>query len=787
MLTSLYAKLDRFAQRMEHFAVSQARLVVAVGIMLGVVAVYAATNLVFANDYRVFFDVNDPQRVAQEQAEARFTGSDSVTFVLTAKQGDLFSRHGMQAIAEATAAAGAMPHVSRVDSLANHQHSRGVGDELIVAPLVEDPDTLDSTALARIRAVALTDPAIQGRYLSKDGRTAQIVATVQLPEGDPAAMKAVGAAAAQLKSRLAYAYPELHVASSGVILLSNSFYSVTQSDMLRLVPMMSLMLAVSIALFFRSIPASIAAMSTLGLSILVTIGFAAALGVAMSPASAQAPVIVLTIATAEAIHIIGNVQAQQRRGASRAGAVEGALRANHAAIFITTLTDVFGFLSFNFSDTPPFRDLGNLCAAGAVIAYFYSLMFLPAVLTLWPFQVHDELLEREHNVARVARWAMRHARLTLSAMLLMTLAFGAIWPTIRTRDNFVEWLGPSHSFRQDAEYINARLPGIYAMTYVLDSGEDGGIADPAYLARVERFQRWLEKQPEVADVASLVDVMQRLNRNMHGDDPAWNRLPDSRDLAAQYLLLYEMSLTQGKDLSDQITPDKRASRLFISLKDVSSEEMVSLRDRADAWLVDNVPPRMRAKATGTSLMFATLTQENTHAMIAGTMVAVLTIAVVTGMALLSARMGLIALLPALAPVAMAFGAWALIVGEQGLYAAFVISCSLGLTVDSVTHFTMKFHDAWQDKGMSTEDAVSHAYQGVGMELWIASIILIIGFLMLSFSDFAIIAKLGQMVALIFVFSLITTFMMLPALLKWLVPAYAKPRAQTEDQPGPWLG
>ncbi len=779
MLRSLYARLDRFAQRMEDVAIRHARLVVGAGLLIGLVAVFALTRLIFANDYRVFFDADDPQRVAHEQAEARFSGSDSVTFVLTAKQGDLFTRHGLEAIADATAAAGALPHVARVDSLANHQHSRGEGDDLIVMPLVEEPQALDAAGLAAVRAIALTDPAIQGRYLSKDGRTAQIVATIQLPSNDPSAMAKVGEATARMKSRLAYAYPELTVTTSGVVLLSHSFYTVTQSDMTRLVPLMSLLLAVAIALFFRSLPASLAAMSTLGLAILVTVGLAAAFGVAMSPASAQAPVIVLTIATAEAIHIIGHVQTLQRTGLSRREAIKGSLRANHAAIFITTLTDVFGFLSFNFSDTPPFRDLGNLCAAGAVVAYFYAMMFLPALLTLWRFPVRSELLEREHNVARIARWSMRHARLALSGILLLTVAFGALWPTLRTRDNFVEWLAPTHSFRQDAEYINERLPGIYAMTYVLDSGEDGGIADPGYLARVERFQHWLEQQPEVADVASLVDVMKRLNRNMHGDDPAWARLPDNRDLAAQYLLLYEMSLTQGKDLSDQITPDKRASRLFVSMKAVSSEEMVSLRQRADAWLVEHVPPVMQAKATGTSLMFATLTQENTRAMVGGTLMAILTIAVVTGMALLSARMGMIALLPALAPVAMAFGAWALIVGEQGLYAAFVISCSLGLTVDAVTHFTMKFHRAWREGGLSTEEAVSKAYQGVGMELWIASITLILGFLLLSLSDFAIIAKLGQMVALIFLFSLVTSFVMLPALLKWLLPEYADPKRPPE--------
>lgn len=771
MLRALYARLDHFAQRLERLPLDHPRTVVAAGVAFALLACAALTQLVFANDYRVFFDARDPERAAHERSEANFTGSDSVNIVIAARQGDLFTPRALKAIADATEAAGAIPHAVRVDSLANHQHSYASGDDLVVEPLIERADSLSQGDVLRIRRIAMTEPAIQGRYLSTDGRTATIVATISLPQGDTKAMTNVGEAAARLKSRLAYAYPELTVATSGVVLLSHSFYTVTQSDMAKLVPVMTLLLAIGIAAFFRSAAASGAAMLSLGLPITVTVGIAAAAGVAMSPASAQAPIIVLTIATAEAIHIIGSVLHFEREGLDRRAAIARALRVNHAAIFLTTLTDLFGFLSFNFSDTPPFRDLGNLCALGAVIAYVYSMLFLPALLNLWRFRASTAAHAKEQNVTRVAAWSMRNARVVLVGIGVLTLGLGSLWPSLETRDNFIEWLSPGQSFREDAEFINARMPGIYTMTYALDSGEEGGIAEPDYLRRVAAFQRWLAAQPEVADVASVADVMKRLNRNMNGDLKAHERLPDSRALAAQYLVLYEMSLSQGKDLADQITPDKRASRVIVVLNDVSSEAMVDIKLRADAWLKANTPAAMHAPGTGTSLMFAFLTERNTNQMVWGTATALLTIAVATGLALLSARMGLISLLPALAPVAMAFGAWALLLGEQGLYAAFVISCSLGLTVDAVTHFTLKFHKAWRE-GEARDDAVLTAYRQVGMELWVATTTLTAGFLLLSFSDFAIIARLGQMVALIFAFSLATTFIMLPALIRVMLPERA---------------
>lgn len=772
MLRKIYARLDRFATRLEAFAIDDARLVLLVGLLIALSAGAGLLGLTFANDYRVFFERTDPQRVAHEQAESRFTGSDTVNIVLSAKQGDLFTPRGLQAIREATEAGWRMPHATRVDSLSNFQHSRGEGDELIVEPLVDESRALDGAELARVRRIALSEPGIQGRYLSKDGRTAQIVVTVPLPSNDTAAMQEVGAFAEALKTKLAARYPELQVATSGVVLLSDSFYSVTQTDMAKLVPAMMLLILITIALFFRSLRAALAATGVLGLSILTTLGLAGWIGMPMSPASGEAPIIVLTIATAEAIHIIGTMYALERRGYSRTAAIKGTMRMNHAAFALTTFTDVLGFLCFNFSETPPFRDLGNLCALGALVAYGFSIFFLPALLSVWRFPPRSDLLEREHNVERVARWSIRHRVPVLISFAVVTLGLGALTTKLEIRDNFIEWLAPSHPFRADAEFINARLPGIYTLSYALPSGEEGGIAEPRYLQTVERFQSWLAQQPQVADVGSVVDVMRRLNRNMHGDNPAFEKLPESRDLAAQYLLLYEMSLPQGKDLSDQITPDKASSRLVVALKDVSSAEMVALKERADAWLKQNAPPVMQAPGTGTALMFAYLTEENTQSMLIGTLSAFLVIAVTTALALLSWRLGLLALLPAIAPVAMAFGAWELILGHQGLYAAFVTSCALGLTVDAVTHFIMKFSHAWQKEGKTREEATLYAYRTVGIELWIACATLIVGFAVLSFSQFEVIARLGQMVALIFLFSVPTTFVMLPALLATLLPKRA---------------
>jgi len=750
--------------RFERWLLDHPRSVLLFGLIVVLAFGLGLTRARFANDYRIFFDAADPQRVAHEVNEDTFAPSDSINIVLIARNGDLFRADRLAVIAEATAAARRLPHVTRVDSLSNFQFSRAQGDELTVAPLVDTHAPLTPTAIAGIRANAMGEPALVGRLIARDGRTATIIASVRLPADDPRALAAVTDAAKVLRAKLAAQSPELDVRLTGVILLSQSFYDVTQSDLMRLAPVMVLLLFVAIWGFFRAVGPAFASMLVLGLACLLTMGFGGWMGIALSPASGQVPVIILTIATAECIHLIGCMRAAEMNGFTRRDALARSLAENRAPVALTTLTDILGFLCFNFSDTPPFRDLGNLAAFGAIAAYFCTMVILPAMLCVLPVRGNASLHETETPVEAVALWAVRWRWPVIGGFSLLAVALGVLIPRMPISDNFVQWLGPQQAFRQDAEVINQHLPGIYVNAWGVGSGEENGVADPDYLRRLDAFTTWLRAQPEVAHVLSLSDMMKRLNRNMNGDDPAAYTLPSQRDLAAQYLVLFEMSLQQDMDLGDVLSIDKSKSRVLVTLNDVPSHRMIAFQERANRWLHDNTPARMHAHGAGTTMMFAYLTENNNASMLKGTATAILIIALVTGLALRSARLGLICLVPATMPVVMAFGAWYCLVGSIGLYAAFVTSCAMGLTVDSTTHFVMKFHDGWVGQRMNPIEAIRHAFRRVGTELWIASAVLIAGFLVLTLSQFALIARLGAMTSLIFVFAIATTFLMTPALL-----------------------
>ncbi|NIO43151.1 MAG: MMPL family transporter, partial [Burkholderiales bacterium] len=243
---------------------------------------------------------------------------------------------------------------------------------------------------------------------------------------------------------------------------------------------------------------------------------------------------------------------------------------------------------------------------------------------------------------------------------LLTLPVVALIPTLEIEDRYVEWFDESTSFRQDTDFATENLVGPYVLEFSVPSGESGGVVDNVYLERVEAFTGWLREQEEVVHVGAITDVMKRLNKSMHGDGPAWYRLPDDRQLSAQYLLLYEMSLPYGLDLNSQINIDKSASRVMATLQAPSSRQLRDLATRAEDWLADNTPPAMHTITTGIALTFAHIGQRNIESMLLGTAIAFLIISTIITLALRSMPLGLVSLVSNTFPVLITFGLWAIL-------------------------------------------------------------------------------------------------------------------------------
>ena len=559
-------------------------------------------------------------------------------------------------------------------------------------------------------------------------------------------------------------HPDVTINISGVSMLNNAFAEAGMGDMATLVPLMYGVVLLAAVIALRSITGTFATLIIITFSVLVAMGAAGFMGVLMNPITFNAPTIIMTLAVADSVHILISMRVAMRRGMAKHDALIEAIRVNFLAVSITSLTTIVGFLALNFSDAPPFRSLGNVTAVGIFAAWMFSITLLPAIVSLLPVKVkirQDD--DQRSTMLRFADFVIANNKALGAGAAIVCVALIAMIPTIQFNDQWVKYFDERIEFRTESDIVSQHF-GLYPVEFSVPAGVEGGVSEPEFLTRLEAFTEWLRTQPHVTHVYSLADIMKRLNKNMHADDESYYRVPDGRELSAQYLLLYELSLPYGLDLNDRVNIDKSATRVSATLGNVTTQETKEFLNAARTYIAENFPPEQQAKPTSAQVMFTYITDRNVQNMIYGTIFAIVAISLIMILTLRSLSLGLLSIVPNALPILVTFGIWAILVGEVGFSIAAVASISLGIIVDDTVHFLTKYLRARNEHGYNTEDAIRYAFDTVGVALIVNTIVLSLGFAVLTYSTFKLNVDLGLMTLIAIIAALIIDFLLLPALL-----------------------
>jgi predicted RND superfamily exporter protein len=719
----------------------------------------------FTTSYRVFFSEDNPQLLAFEALENTYVRNDNVLIVFEPKDGNVFSKEVLSLVEDITEKAWQIPYSNRVDSITNFQYTEAKEDDLTVRDLVTGAKKLSAQELRKVREIAMDEPLLVHRLISDRGHVTAINVTVQLPRiNEMVETPEVVTYVRNLADEIREIHPDVNVYLTGMIMMNNSFSESSKSDMSSIVPISFGIMLFLLALLVGGFTGTFATLLVIMFSILSAMGLGAYFEMPLSPPSASAPTIILTVAIANCVHILVTFIHNMKHGMLKNDALLESLRLNLQPVFLASVTTALGFITMNFSDVPPFRHLGNFVAIGVLVSFVLSVSLLPALISLLPVNIKEEKENDNKLMAKFSEFVIAKKNLIFWGMAGLIILLVTALPRNELNDVFVHYFDESVSFRTDSDFTTDNLTGLYNIEYSLTASETGGISEPEFLNEIEAFANWYRKQSETMHVNIYTDIMKRLNKNMHADDESFYKIPDERNLAAQYLLLYEMSLPYGLDLNNQINIDKSATRMTATLKTISSNNLIELEERAQEWLAKNTTHIVRADGSGTSLMFANIGKRNIVSMLFGTTVALILISMVLIFALRSFKIGLVSLVPNLVPAAMGFGLWGLTVGEIGLSLSIVTSMSLGIVVDDTVHFLSKYLRARREKGLNSEDAVRYAFKTVGRALLVTSIILVTGFLILSTSSFELNSGMGLLTAVVISFALFADFLFLPAVL-----------------------
>ena len=721
-----------------------------------------ASKLFFDNDYRAFFGSANPQLEAFEELQNTYTKIDNVQFAIVPEANKTaVDAKVLAVVEELTELAWQIPYSIRVDSISNYQHTEVYEDDLIVEDLYSSANELSLEAIQRIKRVVTTEPALTGRLHDADQRATAVSVTIQLPGLDPNEVVEVSEAARKLAQYIEDKYG-LEIKLGGIAMFNNAFLEASMNDMMTLVPAMYFVILLVTYLLVRSIYATFAVLLLIVPSIITAMGFGGWIGVGLTPPSASAPTIITTLAVADSIHFLMTYLQKKREGMLNRASILYSISINAKPIFLTSITTAIGFLSLNFSDSPPFHDLGNITAFGVMAAWLFSMTLLPILISFVDIQPKQTANRLNRSMTKFGTFvANNYFRVFITSLVVSTALILGITKN-EINDDFLKYFDEDIQFRSDTDWISNNLTGLNQIQFNMHSGASDGISNPEFLNKVENFVVWARQHEQVTNVQSITDVFKRLNRDLNSADQDYYNIPTNRELAAQYLLLYELSLPFGLDLTNQISIDKSSTQVVVTIEDLTTNEIKSWIAEAESFLTDQAG--LDAVAAGPTVMFSYIAERNIQGMLYGTFYAVLIISAIILIALRDVTLGLISLVPNILPAALAFGIWGMLVGQVNMAVAVVTGMALGVIVDDSVHFLTKYQHARKKLNLEPRESVISAFGGVGTALMVTTVILVAGFMILAQSSFGLNSAMASLTAIALVMALIADFTLLPALL-----------------------
>jgi predicted RND superfamily exporter protein len=697
-------------------------------------------------------------------------GDDQI-YVIAMECSDVFRAEHLEALRRVSDAISRIAGVRSVKSLVRVTSFRYLRERewIEVRPFIEDVPT-DAAELALLRERALADPLYRRNLVSDDGRTAALnVSFRPMSDREFIAADVDGRIRAILDAETRDGR-RFHV--SGRPHLKSHMYHVITRDLLVLIPVAVLVVSLVLTLVVGTIRGVVLPIATVGVAATWTFGSIAWLQLPLTILTGLLAPTLLAIGSVYGVHVVNHYEEEAAEGGDGPRVALRTSRHMVVPVLIAGLTTMVGYGALLITDVPAVFEIGVFSVLGVASVTLVSLTGIPAALALLPLRPGGRaprfaLAQRlgaalDSGLVGLARASLRRPRLVIAVWAALALMAVAMIPRIVIDTDYLSFFDPDAPVRREFDAINRLLAGAVPLFVVLDASERGAFRDPLLLQRVEALQSRLEALPGVSRTISFLDTLRRLNRAVERDDPAAERIPDSRAAVTELLFMFPKS-----ELVRLVTVDQSVANLIVRTGEVGSAAIRKLTARIEAVLADDtVPDSVRAAVTGNAVLLNRAADGVARSQPQTVGMAALTIFVLLAMGLRSARMGLVAMIPNVVPVLIFFGVIGLGAAPLSLPTSLIGSVALGIAIDGTAHYLVRYR-AERVAGAGPEDAVRRTSLAVGRPLAIGSAVLTCGFLSVAASEFATLRQFGFLSAFTMAVCAFTDLMLLPALLvRW---------------------
>jgi predicted RND superfamily exporter protein len=765
-------------------------LVIGVALPLAVAMASGVSRIEVDLAFEEFLHPDDPARVAYDEYREVFGREDAV--VVAIRSAEIFSLGFLEKLrAFHRDIEREVPQLDEITSLINARNTRGEGDELIVEDLLEEWPA-DGAALAALRERVLSNPLYVNNlisrdasfttvmleletYSSEDGQGDELSFDEEEAPAEPEFMTgaedfAVVEALYEIASR--YEAPDFRLFVAGQPVVLNDVASAMMRDTPRFAALAIFTIAVLLFALFRRPVAVVLPLLVVALSVASTVGLMGWTGASIHVPTQILPTFLLAVGVGASVHLLTIFFQRLGRGASREDALAGALGHSGLPIVLTSLTTAGGLVSFSVVQLAPIAALGVFAPVGVMLALVYTLTLLPALLAVVPMRGARPAAsgERPGPILRMLTffgdtgtgrpWTV----IGISAVLCIAAAAGAA--RLRFSHNPLEWLPPEAPVRVATLEIDRELGGAMALELVLDSGRTDGLYQPELLRRMEALGRSFEERPHAGvragQTISIVDIVKEIHQALNEDRPEFHRVPDDRLLIAQELLLFENS--GSDDLGKMVDSQFQTGRFTLRAPWKDAIAYVPFFELAQKFARDTVGELAEISFTG-ALPFMTRTLENAiHGMARSYVLALLIITPLMVLLLGNLRIGLLSMVPNLAPILLALGLMGWLGLTLDLFGLLVGGIAIGLAVDDTIHFMHNFR-RYHDHGRDVHAAVRETLHTAGHAMLVTTLVLTLGFLSFALSSMRNLTFFGLLVGFALGVAFLADVLLAPALVR----------------------
>jgi len=739
---------------------------VVVGMTLLLTAAFALQfpKITIDTDPKHMLPVTSPVRQYNDQVEKEFALHADVIVLGIVNERGIINRKTLSRIAELTREIQKMPGVISRDvlSFSTIDNVTVQGWDLAVRPVLDRIPESEAD-LEAFRKALLTNPLFINRIVSPDGTATAIYVPIEpTANGKEIADK--------IRKLLPQAPGDDRYLLAGDPVARDTFGAEMFRQMALFSPIAGLVMCIALWLMFRSLPLVVANMAMAMVSIIWSMGLLIGLGYPIHIMSSMSPVFLMAIAT-DSVHIFNEFAFRFGEVRDKRRAVRETMATVGGPVFYSDVTTAAGFASLATATIVPVRIFGLVVGFGTLVILLMSFTLVPAIL----------MLLREDHIPKVTRgpdqgnpsrrsllshlgeFCVRRAKaIAIVGGALLVVAIVGLF-RIQVNNNMIHWFKPKSDVRTADRIMNERLGGTSTAYLVVQSPTEGAIKDPAMLRAIEGLQRELEKDPLAGKTFSVVDYVKRINRVLHHDDPAFDRIPDSAGEVGQYLFLFGTS-AKPSDLDNVVDYPFQKANIFLQLKSWDAGVMRDVIARTEAYLAEHpLPGGATVRPAGIAYFNLVWNDEVLWGMLDSFLVGLALVLILLVAQTRSLLWGILTFLPLLYTITLIYGVVGLVGKDFDMPVAVLSTLSLGLAIDFAIHFVARFQQRYQEHSQLDETLIwTVARPGKG--IFLNAVLFALGFAVMIFADLTPYITVGLFMAAIMLLSALMSLIYLPGLI-----------------------